>query len=128
MGVEDQTITVTSRYDHRQVDNDMWPVWEIVITGAWDSDDEGDITQAIDINGILQKIILTIPDTDTATAQLKILDNGDNTIFDSGEAAKALTHTYNVSKPLSGTTDVFLEPSGAMGGTGGSIVVTLRGI
>ena len=128
MGVEDQTITVTSRYDRRQVDNEMWPVWEIVITGSWDADDTGDITQAVDINGILQKIILKIPNTDAATAQLKILDNGDNTIFDSGEVAEDATHSYNVSEPLSGTTDVFLEPSAAMGGSGGDIVVTLRGI
>lgn len=127
----DESITLTSFVDRRNIEPLVKPVWELVITSTHDADDTGDVTLAVPINGILQKIVFVIPNfTNGITGQVKILDNGDNTIFDSGELAKALPYTFNTSEPLSGTIDVVIGVSGASGGTADSndMIVTLRGI
>jgi len=129
MATGNETIVLTSSYDKRQVDSEIWPIWERVITATHDVDDTGDVTLANDINGILQKIVFTVPAyTNSITGQLVIKDNGDNTIFDSGEKTKGTSYTCNLSEPLSGTVDVVMGVSGAAGGTGGSMIATLRGV
>lgn len=123
------TMTTTSSFDQRDQDADRFPVWEYVLNGLWDADDTADGTISKEITGILKKIILKVPDTTNAsTGQVVIKDNGDNTIFDSGECAEALTHTFNVHELLSGTTDIVIGISGASGTAATNLVVTLRGV
>lgn len=125
----DETVVLTSSVERRNREPLIKPVWEHVITGTFDSDDTGDVTQAIPINGILLKVILTVPNTTNAsTGQVVIKDNGDNTIFDSGEQAETNTYTFNTYEPLTGMIDIVIGPSGAMGSTAGDIVVTIRGM
>lgn len=129
MATGDETVTITSSFDKRTNTQNKFNIWEYVITATHDADDTGDVTQTIAINGLLQKVILTVPNfTNSITGQVVIKDNGDNTIFDSGEQAKAATYTFNLTEPLTGNVDIVIGVSGAAGGTGGSIVVTLRGI
>jgi len=129
MATGDETIVETSNtiasIRRKKDDN----VWEITATATHDADDTGDVTLSVPINGILQKVILVVPNfTNAITGQVQINDNADVTIFDSGEQAKNATYTFNVSEPLSGTIDIVVGVSGAAGGTGGSIVVYLRGV
>ena len=130
MATGDEIVVLTSEVDGRMSDADRAPIWEKVITSSHDVDDEGPVTQALNLNGILQKIIVKIPATTTTgtTEQVTIKDNGDNTIFDSGEKAEDDTYFYNVHEPLSGTIDVTIEPSAAAGAGGQTITVTLRGV
>jgi hypothetical protein len=124
-----ESVTLTSSVERRNQEPYIKPVWERVVTATHDGDDTGDVTQALNLNGLLRKVVLTVPSfTNSITGQVVIKDNGDNTIFDSGEQTKGSTYTFNVDEPLSGTVDVVIGVSGAAGGTGGSIVVTLRGI
>ena len=126
----DESVVLTSSVERRNQEPNIKPVWELVSTWTYDTDDAGAETISIPINGTLQKIILTIPVTTTTgtTTQLLIKDNGDNTIFDSGEQAENDTYTFNVSEPLSGTIDIVIEPSAAAGTSGSAPVVTMRGI
>jgi len=122
----DETAALTSSVEERVEVN---PVWEIVVTGTYDEDDTGDVTHSMPHNGILQKVILTVPDTTSDPAcEVEILDNGDNKVFDSGDQAAGASYFYNVTEPLSGTIDIVMGPASAMSTGGGSIVVTLRGI
>ena len=129
-GNEDAVLT--SSVDRRNQEPLIKPVWEHVITWTYDADDAGAETQSINVNGILLKVVMTIPDTttDTTTEQLLIKDNGDNTIFDSGELTEGegVTYTFNLFEPLSGTIDIILEPSAASQDAVTTKVVTLRGI
>lgn len=120
----DETYTLTSWLDRRNQEPLIKPVWEYVITGTWDADDTADITQALNINGMLIKVILIVP---SDSAEVEILDNSDNKIFDSADQTTG-TYTYNLFEPLSGTIDVVIGPDAAIGGVGGDIVVVLRGI
>ena len=123
------TMTTTSRFDRRTDTQNKHPVWEYVLNGLWDADDTADGTHNLKINGILQKIILTVPDTtNNVTGQVVIKDDGDNTIFDSGEKAENATYAFNVNEPLSGTTDVVVGISAVSGTAATNVVVTLRGI
>jgi len=127
----DESSSLVS-YNDRSAEPIVRPVWEQVITYTYDADDAGAVTESIPINGILMKVILTLPDTttDTTTEQLTIKDNGDNTIFDTGEKTEGegVTYTYDLSEPISGTIDVTLEPSAASGDAVTTKTVTLRGI
>lgn len=129
-GNEDAVLT--SSVERRNQEPLIKPVWEHVITWTYDADDAGAETQSININGILLKVIMTIPDTttDTTTEQLLIKDNGDNTIFDSGELTEGegVTYTFNLYEPVTGTIDIILEPSTFSGDAVTTKVVTLRGI
>jgi len=123
------TTVKTNQRDNRLNFGNNYPVWEYVLTALWDADDTADATFTLDINGILQKVILDVPDTtDAVTGQVAIADNGSNTIFDSGEKAEAVTYSYNVSEPLCGTTTVTVGISAAPGASTATVVVTLRGI
>jgi len=123
-------VVLTSEVDGRMSDADRQPVWEKVITGTWDTGETGDLTQTVSLNGILQKIIVASGLNDNnVTGQLLVKDNGDNTIFDSGELAESATpYKYNVSEPLSGKVDIVIGASGDPGASGVIIKVTLRGV
>lgn len=127
-GVDDQTAALTRQTDNRK--NVDYPVWDVIVTASWDSDDTGIATQAVTINGIIQKIIYVTPTgaSNTVTYQLIIRDNEDETIFDSGEQVEANTYTFNLHEPVTGTIDILVEPSGALGATNPDATVTLRGI
>jgi len=125
----DETVVLTSSVEERNLDPVSKPVWERVVTGTFDTDDTGDVTQALNINGIILKVILTVPNTSSApTGQVVIKDNGDNTIFDSGEQAENATYAFSIYEPVSGTIDVVIGPSGTTGTTTSDFVVTIRGI
>lgn len=120
-----QTSVFTSYVERRNQEPLIKPVWEFVVTSTYGDDDDANVTQAIPVNGILLKVILTVP---SDSAEVEILDNGNNMIFDSTDQATG-THIYNVYEPITGTMDVVIGPDAAMGaGNGGDIVVTLRGI
>lgn len=127
----DETATLTSSVERRNQEPFVKPVWEHVITWTYDADDAGLEAQAVPINGILLKIVIDIPATNTTgtTSQVLIKDNGDHTIFDSGEQAESDTvpYLFSVFEPLTGTIDISIEPSAAAGTGGSTPVVTLRG-
>ncbi len=126
----DETATITSQIDNRK-DVD-YPVWEIICTWTYDINDVGAETQAVHINGILLKVVIDIPATTSggSTSQVLIKDNGDHTIFDSGEQAESDTvpYLFNLYEPVAGTIDIIYEPSQASGSTVEYPMVTLRGI
>ena len=127
----DQTIVLTSQTTPdtltRAKNED---VWEKVITTTFDADDTTIVTLAIPLNGILRHVTVTLPLTTTTgtTSQILIKDNGDNTVFDTGEIAENATHNFVTDIPLSGTVDVSLEPSAASGDAVTTSTITLRGI
>ncbi len=127
----DEFATLTSSIERRNLEPNIKPVWEHVITWTYDFDDAGAETFAIKLNGILLKIIIDIPATARTgtTSQVLIQDNGDHTIFDSGELAESDTvpYVFNVYEPLTGTIDIIYEPSNDPCSTE-TPVVTLRGI
>ncbi len=127
-----ETSVLTSWVERRNQEPLIKPVWEHVITYTYDADDAGAETYELPVNGILIKVIMTIPDTtaDTTTEQLLIKDNGDNTIFDSGELTEGegVTYTFNMFEPVTGTIDVIMQPSAASQDAVTTKVVTLRGI
>ena len=107
----------------------QYPVWDVFTTASWDDSDANDLTQAVAINGIIQKIVFVTPDaTNSVTYQVVIKDNEDETIFDSGEQAEAATYTFSLHEPVTGTIDIVVGPSGALGATNPDATVTLRGI
>jgi hypothetical protein len=126
----DEYAVLTSSVERRNQEPLIKPVWEHVITWTYDADDAGAETQELPVNGILLKVIMKLPLTTTTgtTEQLLILDNGDNTIFDSTEVGENATHTFNVYEPVTGTLDLILEPSAASGDAVTPKVITLRGI
>lgn len=123
----DEYITLTRQIDIRK--NVDYPVWEALITATYDADDTDDVTQAIIINGTIQKVILYIPafTNGDETAQILIRDHEDRTIFDSGEQPDATTYAWNLHEPVTGTIDVVIGISGITDNAV-EIVATLRGI
>jgi len=66
---------------------------------AEDNIDTADATFTLDINGILQKVILDVPDTtDAVTGQVAIADNGSNTIFDRVLGADEIGDIYRLQR------------------------------
>ena len=123
-----QSVVLTSWVERRNQEPLIKPVWENVITATFDEDDTTAITHALPQNGILLKVILVAPDGENGvTYQVTIDDNGDNEIFDSGEQAEADTYAFDTYEPVTGTIDVNIGPSGAIGDEQ-DIVVYLRGI
>ena len=123
-----ETSVLTSWVERRNQEPLIKPAWELVVTASFDADDVGNATQAIPLNGILLKVVLVVPDTDSDPAcEVEILDNADNKIFDSVDQAVG-THTFNLYEPMTGTMDVVIGPAGVFGAGGGDVVVTLRGI
>ena len=127
-----ESVVLTSWVERRNQEPLIKPVWERVVTFTYASADVGTKTQALPINGILIKVIMELPVTNVGgtTEQLLILDNGDNTIFDSTEVAENNTHVFDVYEPLTGLVDLILEPSAASEDVDDATtkVVTLRGI
>ncbi len=106
-------------------------VWDCTVTGTWDVDDTGAVTQAIKVNGIIQKLVFVVPDTTNNRAMtLAILDNEDETIFSSGSVAENDTYTFSLHEPVAGTIDVVLTLAVGITGDAGDIdaSVVLRGI
>ena len=129
MSTGDESITLTSSVEKRNIEPNTGQVWERVVTATHDADDTGDVTQALNINGLLRRIVFKVPSyTNSITGQLVIKDNGDNTIFDSGEKTKGATYIFSLDEPLSGTIDIVMGVSGVAGGTGADMVATLRGV
>ncbi len=129
MATGDESAVITTSLEQRG--DPKLPVWEHLITWTYDTDDEGAETQAININGVLLKIVFSVPVTSRqgTTSQLLIKDNSDNTIFDSGELAESATpYTFNLFEPLSGEIDVIYEPSATSQSTVENPSVLLRGI
>ena len=120
--------TVSQLFNRRPRMNNN--VWETVITAVFDVTDTTDVTQAVKLNGTIQKVILEAPDgtDDSVTYQVQILDDNDVVIFDSGEQAENVDYAFSLSEPVTGTIDVVIGVSAAMGATNPDIVVTLRGI
>lgn len=125
--VDDEYITLNRRIDIRK--NVNYPIWDVLITATYDADDTDDVTQALIINGIIQKVILHIPQftNGSETAQVLIRDHEDRTIFDSGERADDDTYAFSLHEPITGTIDVVVGISGVTGNAV-DIIVTLRGI
>ena len=104
-----------------------FPTWERVVTFAIIS---GDTTGAatVPIDGVLQKIIVTISDftTGDGTVDVSLTDNGDNTIFSTTNLADPATHIFNVSEPLVKEVNIilgFTNPAASE-----TVTVTLRGV
>ena len=102
-------------------------VWEIITTFTTIS---GDITcaAAIPLNGILQKIIVTLPDMALAedTTDVSLTDNGDNTIWSVTNLVQSATYAYSVNEPFAREVNIvlgFTDPQ-----TEVIPIVTLRGI
>ncbi len=127
----DESVTLTSSVERRNIEPLIKPVWEYVVTSTHDADDTGDVTQTLNLNGLLRKVVFKVPNwTNSVTGQVVIKDNGNNTIFDSDEKTKADTYTFNLDEPLSGAIDIVIGVSGATGGTSDSndMIVTMRGV
>jgi hypothetical protein len=124
-----ETTVYTDTRDNRNNFGNQYPVWQYKLSALWDADDTADATFEITLNGVLQKIILVVPNTtDNVTGQVVIKDDGGNTVFDSTEKAEATTYAYNVNEPLSGTWSAVLGISAAPGVSTATIDVYLRGV
>jgi len=108
---------------------DKRPVWEKTITYACVTADTV-ATIAMPIDGLLQKVVYKRPDTanDNLTSTLTIADSGDNVIFTTGAGlAEDDTSHYTLSEPLTGTCDVAITFSEAVGSSA-TFNVYLRGV
>ncbi len=120
-----------STSDRRTDTLNQHPIWEQVITFTIDAGDGSAKTaQVIDINGILQKITVSsgVADGISGTLTLSLEDNNDDEIFTASGPAEGAVSTFNVNEPLSGLTDVYINPNDDPTGGSWTIVVTLRGI
>ena len=115
MATGDESVVLTSLIDYRNVEPGIKPVWEALVTWTYDTDDAGLESLTIpELNGILLKIVISVPVTSRTgtTSQIIIKDSNDNTIFDSGEIAESATpYTFNLFEPLAGDIDISYEPS-----------------
>jgi hypothetical protein len=112
-----ETITRLNRYT----------CWERVIVFSLVS---GDTTGAavVPINGLLQKIIVKLPDMASAegTTDVSLTDNGDNTIWSVTDLAESTTYPYSVTEPLVNEVNIilgFTNPAASV-----TVTVTLRGV
>ena len=114
-------------FDRRSDTLERYTAWEKVVTFSIISGDTTGLA-TIPINGLLQKIIVTITDftTGDGTVDVSLTDNGDNTIFSVSNLADPATYTYSVSEPLVREVNVilgFTDPQAAE-----TVTVTLRGV
>jgi len=120
-------VVLTRQTDTRK--NVDYPVWDALVTASWDADDANDVTQAITLNGIIQKIVLVAPNCENAvTFQVVIKDNEGSTIFDSGEQNEDATYSWSVHEPMTGTWSVVIGPNAVLGDPHPDLTLTLRGI
>lgn len=98
--------------DQRMRIGEAYPVARLKSTVTVDKDGtngEEDIT----INGLTKQIQFTTDDLDdTDTAELKLQDEDNNTLYASGELAEDTTHVLNVERAVCGTTTLRVECSG----------------
>ena len=124
------TSAVTTT-DRRSDSLDRYPVWEKVITYTIDAGDGSAKTaQAIEVNGVLQKITCSSGAATgiTGTLTLSIEDNNDDEIFTASGPAEGAVSTWSVNEPLSGVTDVYINPSDDPTDGSWIVTVTLRGV
>lgn len=67
----------------------------------------------VQINGLSKQFQFTVPDLDnTDTAEFKIQDEDNHTLYASGEKAESTTHVLNVERALCETMTLRVECSG----------------
>lgn len=118
-------VKIDKRTDHTQ----RHPIWQQIITYVAVTADTT-ATIALPIEGILQRIIYKRPNlaNNDLTSTVTIADAGDNTIFTSPSGlAENDTSIYSLSEPLTGICDVLITFNEAVG-SGGTFVITLRGV
>lgn len=122
--------TETAKLDKRQVDSEIYPVWERKLELVTIAGGHVEISVAIDLNGLLQKIIMVVPATQATgqSATLTIDDGNDVEIFNSGAKAEGDTYIFNVSDPLCGNIDISIDFAGSVGSTNHTTTVYLRGV
>lgn len=94
------------------IDRDT-PVWTRKIVFTFVSGNIGVVTQPIDVNGILQKIIAvcSAPDGAAVTGRLQLDDAGGIPIFIVAALAEGSINQYSLSEPVAGTIALRLTPS-----------------
>ena len=128
------SATLTSFVENRNVEGNIGPVWETVITFTIAAGDgSAKLTFPVKVNGILQKIVTASGAAAgiAGTFTLSIDDNGDNEIFTAATPvtpAEGATSTFNLSEPVNGTIDIGIDPNDDPTSGSWIITVTLRGI
>ncbi len=114
-------------FDRRSDTLERYTAWERVVTFSIVSGNETGLA-TIPINGLLQKIIVTITDftTGDGTVDVSLTDNGDTTIWSVTNLADPATYTYSVSEPLVREVNVILGFTDPVANE--TVTVTLRGI
>lgn len=118
---------VTSLVDRRPNGLDRFPVWESITVFSLISGDTTGVAP-IEINGLVQKVIVTLSDMESAegTTDVSLTDNGDNTIFAVTNLAESATYVYSISEPIVTEVNIvlgFTDPAATA-----TVTVTLRGI
>ncbi len=122
-----ESAGVVVEFDRRSDTLERFTAWEQVVTFSIVSGDTTGLA-TIPINGLWQKIIITITDftTGDGTVDVSLTDNGDNTIWSVTNLADPATYTYSVSEPLVSEVNVilgFTNPTDSQ-----TVTVTLRGV
>ena len=104
-------------------------VWAETHSFTYVSDASNQVTSALTINGVCQKIVVEVGSNATVvgTADIAITDNEGVEIFAVDALAEASNFTYNVQEPLAGTITIGVTP-GADPGQAWSVIVTMRGV
>ena len=119
---------LTSSVERRNVEPNIKPVWEAVLTFTFASGDTAEVKHALPLNGLLQKIVVTNSGaTAVVTSTVAMDDNADNEIFSAATLAESTTYNYSVNEPVAGTIDIGVTPS-TDPLSAYSVTVTLRGI
>ena len=118
------TTSKDNRESGHGADRDIWE--KITVFSIISGDTTGSAT--IPINGLLQKIIITLSDMASAegTTDVSLTDNGDNTIWSVVNLAESATYLYSVNEPIASEVNIvlgFTNPASSVTAT-----VTLRGI
>lgn len=118
--------TGTVKSFERRDDSSLFPIWKKVVTFALISGNDTGLT-TIPINGLLQKIILKLPDMASAegTLDLSLTDEGGNTVFSVVDRPESTTYTYSVNEPFTDEINVILGFTNP--GTNVTVTVTLKG-
>ena len=121
------TGVTTTTIDKRSGTLNNLQVWEkITVFSIVSGDTTG--AAAILLNGIIQKVIVTLTDMQSAegTTDVSLTDNGDNTIFSVTDLAESQTVVYTVNEPIASEVNIilgFTNPAASV-----TVTVTLRGI
>ena len=123
----DSAGAVSTTIDKRRGTQNNLQVWEkITVFPIVSGDTTGSAT--IPMNGLLQKIIITITNftTGDGSVDVTLTDDGDNTIFSVTNLTDPATHPYSVNEPIASEINIilgFTNPTDSQ-----TITVTLRGI